>query len=46
MTLAKKHVTTSMGDIAYLEAGDPSSPPLLLVHGIPTSSYQIGRAHV
>ncbi len=39
MTLAKKHVTTSMGDIAYLEAGDPSSPPLLLVHGIPTSSY-------
>ena len=37
--MEKKHQQTSFGDITYLEAGDPSSPPVLLVHGIPTSSY-------
>ena len=36
---AKKFVSTSQGEIAYLETGDASAPPVLLVHGIPTSSY-------
>lgn len=35
----KKRATTSFGSIAYVEAGDPSAPPVLFVHGIPTSSY-------
>jgi len=30
---------TSFGRIAYREAGDPDLPPVLLVHGIPTSGY-------
>ncbi len=37
--IAKKFQTTSYGRIAYLEAGSPSKPPVLLIHGIPTSSY-------
>ena len=35
----KKFVRTIDGNIAYLEAGGPASPPVLFVHGIPTSSY-------
>ena len=37
--MEKKFLSTSMGRIAYLEAGTEARPPLLLVHGIPTSSY-------
>lgn len=37
--LKKKYASVSMGEIAYLETGDSSRPPVLLVHGIPTSSY-------
>lgn len=39
MTLAKKFVTTEKGKIAYLEVGAADQPAVLLVHGIPTSSY-------
>jgi len=35
----KKRQRTSFGEIAYLEVGAASKPPVLLVHGIPTSSY-------
>ena len=35
----KRFQPTSFGDVAYLEVGDPGKPPVLLVHGIPTSSY-------
>jgi len=35
----KQFCSTSFGDIAYLAAGDPSRPPVLFIHGIPTSSY-------
>ena len=35
----KRHVVTSFGRIAVMEAGDPTLPAVLLVHGIPTSSY-------
>ena len=35
----KKFVRLSYGDIAYLERGAPDKPPVLLVHGIPTSSF-------
>ena len=37
--LEKKFVKTSFGNIAYLEAGDGARPPVLFVHGIPTSSF-------
>ncbi len=37
--LDKKFVSTSFGDIAYLETGSSEKPPVLFVHGIPTSSY-------
>ena len=37
--LEKKFAPLSFGDIAYLEAGSADRPPLLLVHGIPTSSF-------
>ena len=37
--LPKKTVRTRFGDVAYLETGDSSKPPVLFVHGIPTSSY-------
>lgn len=37
--LRKKFQETLFGNIAYLEAGDPKSPPVLFVHGIPTSGY-------
>jgi pimeloyl-ACP methyl ester carboxylesterase len=36
---AKKRVSTRLGEVAYLDAGERGKPPLLLVHGIPTSSY-------
>jgi len=39
LTLAKKYLQTSFGNIAYLEMGSANNPPVLLVHGIPTSSY-------
>ena len=35
----KKSVHTRWGDIAYLEAGGDDRPPVLFVHGIPTSGY-------
>ncbi|MBW1879221.1 MAG: alpha/beta hydrolase [Deltaproteobacteria bacterium] len=38
-TLDKKYLRTSFGDIAYLETGSPDAPPVLFIHGIPTSSY-------
>ena len=37
--IEKRFVDTRKGRIAYLQAGDPSLPPVLFVHGIPTSSY-------
>ncbi len=37
--LPKQFVDTSFGRIAFLEAGPPDRPPVLFVHGIPTSSY-------
>lgn len=37
--LRKQYVDTSFGKIAYLETGSPAKPPVLFVHGIPTSSY-------
>lgn len=37
--LEKKYQQTSYGRIAYLEAGADDKPPVLFVHGIPTSSY-------
>jgi len=38
-TLKKKYLQTSFGNIAYLETGSYNNPPVLFVHGIPTSSY-------
>jgi pimeloyl-ACP methyl ester carboxylesterase len=35
----KRFVETSFGRIAYLEAGAADRPPVLFIHGIPTSSY-------
>ena len=35
----KKFVRTSYGNIAYLETGADGKPPVLFVHGIPTSSF-------
>ncbi|MBI2565996.1 MAG: alpha/beta hydrolase [Candidatus Schekmanbacteria bacterium] len=37
--ISKRFVTTSFGRIACLEAGDAERPPVLFIHGIPTSSY-------
>lgn len=39
MGLEKNFIKLSYGDIAYLEAGSDARPPVLFVHGIPTSSY-------
>ncbi len=36
--MEKRFVETSFGKIAYLQAGPADAPPVLLVHGIPTSS--------
>ncbi|MCP4872449.1 MAG: alpha/beta hydrolase [Proteobacteria bacterium] len=35
--LPKRFIETSYGRVAYLEAGDPGRPTVLLIHGIPTS---------
>lgn len=35
----KKRVKTPLGTMAYLEEGPPDAPPILFVHGIPTSSF-------
>jgi len=37
--IPKHHVQTSFGEIAYLATGRDDRPPVLFVHGIPTSSY-------
>ena len=37
--IEKSFVRTSFGNIAYLETGSAGKPPVLFVHGIPTSSY-------
>lgn len=37
---AKRRVRTSGGDMAYLDAGDPSAAALLLLHGFPLWSFQ------
>ncbi len=37
--IEKKRLEISCGTIAYVEAGAPDRPVVLLVHGIPTSSY-------
>ena len=35
----KKFVSISYGNIAYLETGSADKPPVLFVHGIPTSGF-------
>ena len=35
----KTFVSTSFGRIAVIQAGDPAAPPVLFVHGIPTSGW-------
>ncbi len=37
--LPKKFQPTSFGEIAYLETGSSDRPPVLLIHGIPTSGF-------
>ncbi len=37
--IEKKRIRVSYGNIAYLETGSKDKPPVLFVHGIPTSSY-------
>jgi len=37
--IEKQFVETSFGRIAYVECGSKRKPPVLFVHGIPTSSY-------
>ncbi len=37
--LAKQFVDVRKGTIAYRAAGPPDAPPVLFLHGIPTSSY-------
>jgi len=37
--IPKNRLDTPFGRIAYLEAGKEDTPPVLLVHGIPTSGY-------
>jgi pimeloyl-ACP methyl ester carboxylesterase len=39
MQLQKKYLSISKGKIAYLEVGKTTKPPVLFVHGIPTSSF-------
>ncbi|MFH2008577.1 MAG: alpha/beta hydrolase [bacterium] len=38
-SLPKKYAELSCGRIAYLEVGGADKPPVLFVHGIPTSGY-------
>ncbi len=35
----KRRLGTSGGEVAFLEMGDPEDPPVILLHGFPTSSY-------
>lgn len=35
----KQRVHTSYGEVAYLETGRAGAPPVLFIHGIPTSSF-------
>lgn len=37
--MEKKYLKISYGKIAYLEVGASTNPPVLFVHGIPTSSF-------
>lgn len=37
--IEKKFVRTTYGEVAYLETGRAGAPPVLFVHGIPTSSF-------
>jgi pimeloyl-ACP methyl ester carboxylesterase len=37
--IEKRYLRTRFGNIAYLEAGTNTNPPVLFVHGIPTSSF-------
>jgi pimeloyl-ACP methyl ester carboxylesterase len=39
VVLQKRYLRTSFGDIAYLEAGSATKPPVLFIHGIPTSGF-------
>ena len=39
MNADKQLIITRFGEIAFTESGSAGSPPVLLVHGIPTSSY-------
>lgn len=36
---SKQFLTTRFGEIAFVERGRSGAPPVLFVHGIPTSSY-------
>ncbi len=37
--LEKKRARISVGELAYVDEGDPESPPVVLLHGFPTSSH-------
>ncbi len=39
MTISHRTVTLDGTTIFYREAGDPTAPTLLLLHGFPTSSH-------
>lgn len=40
---AHRHVTVEDVEVFYREAGDPSRPTLLLLHGFPSASHQFRR---
>lgn len=37
--LEKKRARVSRGELAYVEEGDPGNPPVVFLHGFPTSSF-------
>ena len=37
--LEKRRWPTTGGELAYLDLGDPEGPPIVLLHGFPTSSF-------
>jgi len=37
--LGKRRTRVSAGEIAYVEEGDPENPPIVFLHGFPTSSF-------
>lgn len=39
MWIEKRRVPTSAGELAIVDAGDPEAPPVVLLHGFPTSSF-------